>query len=198
MDEKTEQLRDLFLETTEETTITDHQTDTRGSLTDSRDVDQRVAELLTEMRDRYTFQTDLSDEQLQTIVAGYYDDSSDDDLADALSISVDTVRSARHDLHLVRATDFVDAIDRTQLHELYVDNDGVETIADVFGVSVAAARQAHAAIVADDQSRRANHRYRDAFAELFADADLAGSHTDDALEDGLEDATDGLETNVSF
>ena len=198
MDDKTEQLRELFLETTEETTVTEQQTDTRGSLADQPDVERRLSELLTAMRDRYAFQTELSDEQLHTVIEGYYDEVSDKTLANRLSVSAGTVRRARFDLHLVREADFATTVDRDRLRELHANDAACETIADVFDIDTETASRQIEAVEVELESRRANHRYRDAFASLFADADLAATHTDGALEDGLEDATEGIETNVSF
>lgn len=198
MDEKTEQLRELFVETTEETTVTDHQTDQRGSLADQPDVERRLAELLAEMRDRYSFRTDLSDRTLQTIIEGYYEDASDEDLAEQLSIAPETVRQARFDLHLLRSTELAGGADSDRLRQLYADDASIAAIADAFEVSTETAHRYKEAVAVDVQSRRANHRYRDAFAELFSDAALTATHTDDVHEDGLDGATEGLETDVSF
>lgn len=198
MDDKTEQLREVFLETTEETTVTSEQTDTRGSLADRRDVDARLAELLADMRDRYTFQTDLSDAAFRSLLEGYYDGATDDDLAERLSVSVETVRRARFDLHLVRDADFASSVDPERLRTLYANDASVAAVADAFDIDQSTAQQQIETVTVELRSRRANHRYRDAFATLFGDADLAGTHTDDAVEDGLEEATEGIETNVSF
>jgi hypothetical protein len=51
---------------------------------------------------------------------------------------------------------------------------------------------------ADLTSRRANHRYRDAFADLLTDADLSTRLASDARRDGLEAATEDIETDVSL
>lgn len=198
MDDKTEQLRELFLETTEETTVTDEQAETRGSLTDRPDVEERLTDLLADMRERYPFQTDLSDAHLHQLLEGYYDGASDDELASQLSVSAETIRRARFDLHLVRATDFAASVDPARLRKLHATDASVETIADTFELDQSTAERQLEAVTVELRSRSANHRYRDAFAALFADADLAATHTDDALEDGLAEATEGLETNVSF
>ncbi|MBB6647454.1 conditioned medium-induced protein 4 [Halobellus sp. MBLA0160] len=51
---------------------------------------------------------------------------------------------------------------------------------------------------ADLASRRVNHRYRDAFADLLTDADLSTRLASDARRDGLEEATEDIETDVSL
>jgi hypothetical protein len=54
------------------------------------------------------------------------------------------------------------------------------------------------ALAARDESRAANDRYRDEFDSILADADLTGGLTDDVKEDGLRDATEDAEVDVSF
>jgi hypothetical protein len=49
-----------------------------------------------------------------------------------------------------------------------------------------------------DEIRRVNGRFTDEFAELLTDADLEEGLTDDVKDDGLDEATEGMETNVSF
>jgi hypothetical protein len=41
-------------------------------------------------------------------------------------------------------------------------------------------------------------RFRQEFERLLGDGDLADRLTDGVHEDGLDDATEGMETNVSF
>jgi hypothetical protein len=43
-----------------------------------------------------------------------------------------------------------------------------------------------------------NHRFRDAFADLLTDADLSARLAEDARRDGLEEATEDIETDVSL
>ncbi|MFQ3295674.1 MAG: hypothetical protein ACI8VE_002763, partial [Natrialbaceae archaeon] len=53
-------------------------------------------------------------------------------------------------------------------------------------------------IRARDEARRSNDRFRDEFETILPDADLSTRLTGDVKEDGLDDATEGMETNVSF
>ena len=66
MDEKTSDLRDIFVETTGSDTVTERQAESRGTLTDRDEaaVDERVRELVATMRERYDFSTDLDDATL--------------------------------------------------------------------------------------------------------------------------------------
>ena len=43
-----------------------------------------------------------------------------------------------------------------------------------------------------------NHRFRDAFSDLLTDADLSTRLAADARRDGLKEATEDIETDVSL
>ena len=47
------------------------------------------------------------------------------------------------------------------------------------------------------ERRRVGDRFREQFDEILDDADLA-SLTEDVTRDGLDDATDGMENDLSF
>ena len=53
-------------------------------------------------------------------------------------------------------------------------------------------------IEAQDEARTANDRFRDEFEEIVTDGDLTSRLARDAREDGLEEATEGMETDVSM
>ena len=81
MDEKTAELRDLFVETTGEESVTESQADARGSLSSESDeetVDERLADLIETMRERYEFGTDLDDGALVELVRRYHEGADDD------------------------------------------------------------------------------------------------------------------------
>jgi len=127
MDEKTSDLRDLFVETTGSGTVTERQAESRGTLTDRDDavIDERVRELVAAMRERYDFSTDLDDATYARIARGRFEKDDDDEaVATALDekreadgddeergggagseaapvVDPATVRDARFDLHLV-------------------------------------------------------------------------------------------------
>lgn len=200
MDEKTEELRELFMNVTDSEAVTESQEESRGSLTDDASVRERVEELIREMRERYEFQTDLDDDALCRLVGEFYDGAGDTEIADELDVSRRTVVRARLDLHLIRERDTeasfdIDAFGRRVTAE---GETSTNVLAEEFDVSESTVRRYRRVIEARDESRRANDRYRDEFAELLGDADLAAPLTRDAKEDGLEDATEGMETDVSF
>ncbi|MFC6726545.1 conditioned medium-induced protein 4, partial [Halobium palmae] len=101
MDEKTEELRDIFVETTGSDTVTEGQEEARGSLTDERSADERVAELVETMREEYAFVSGLDDDGYEAVVRRYHDGEDDAAIADALGVDPKTVFEARTDLHLV-------------------------------------------------------------------------------------------------
>jgi len=168
MDDKTAELRDIFLDATDgEGTVTERQAERRGSLVDVDDpeaVDKRVRDLVAAMRERDDFDTDLDADAYVALIRGFYDGDDDDTLADRLETGRETVVRARLDCHLVREDD-----DETP--------------------AVAASRE---------RAVRVNHRFRDAFAGLLTDDDLSDRLASDAREDGLREATEDIETDVSL
>jgi len=167
MDDKTAELRDIFLDATDgEGTVTERQAERRGSLVDGdpEAVDASLRDLVATMRDRYDFDTDLDADGYVRLIRGFYDGTDDDTLAEALGIDRETVVRARLDCHLVR-------------------EDDAETPA------VEASRE---------RAVRANHRFRDAFVDLLTDADLTDRLASDSREDGLREATEDIETDVSL
>jgi len=198
MDEKTEELRDIFTSVSDTDTVTEDQEETPGSLTDRPDVDERVAEVVARMRDRYEFVTDLDDGDLHQLVRRYYDGASDADLARDLDGSQNTVVQARMDLHLFRDRDTDAPFDLATLRERLDAADTLQAVADDLDVSPATVRRYRRVLDARDEARRANHRFTNRFDELLGDGDLTGRLATDARRDGLEEATEDIETDVSM
>jgi len=200
MDEKTEELRDIFMDVTDSDTVTESQAATKGSLTDDEAARERLADLVAELRERYAFETELSDGQLCELALSFYDGASDADLARELDVERRTVFRARLDLHLFRDRDLDAPFDVEAFRRRITGPEDVATsdLAEDFDVSESTVRRYRRVVEAQDQSRRANDRYRDEFDSILGDADLAGPMTQEARQDGLEDATEGMETDVSF
>ena len=223
MDEKTAELRDIFVETTGSDTVTERQAESPGSLTDRDEaaVEERVRELVAAMRERGDFSTDLDDPTYARIARGRFELDDDAAIAAALAegddavhvddgnegeseaVDVDpaTVRDARFDLHLVREADreVDDApFDYADLKSLTAEGRSiVDCAAELDAEPDAVAEYARVARV-DLTSTRANDRFRDEFRELLTDADIEGNHAETAREDGLEEATEDIETDVSL
>ncbi|SEK92783.1 conditioned medium-induced protein 4 [Haloferax larsenii] len=201
MDDKTAELRDIFVETTGSDTVTERQSESRGSLANVDDpeaVRERVSDLVSTMREKYEFETDFGDDALVNLVVGYFDGDSDEDLALELDVSPDAVRAARFDLHLVRDADRDAPFEMDRLDKLLVEGADDESIVEALDVDSALVREFRPVAEADIRSTRANHRFRDDFAELLTDDDLSGPLVDDARRDGLKEATEDIETDVSF
>ena len=196
MNEKTEELRDIFTDVTDgEDTVTESQADTRGSLErDERSDEERLRSVVQQMRERYAFETPLSDDDLLTVARGFYDDRSDADLATELDVNEAVVFDARLSLHLIDAAD-ADDLDLAAIRDREEDD---ATLADEYDVSEAQIRRARRVAEAQTQSRTANDRYRDEFDSILADADITERIATDVRDDGLEDATEGMETDVDF
>jgi hypothetical protein len=224
MDEKTSDLRDLFVETTGSDTVTERQAESRGTLTDRDDavVDERVRELVAAMRERYDFSTALDDAAYARIARGHFNEDDDEAVATALAeereadgdaegaedgsgatpvVDPATVRDARLDLHLVREADREvdgDAFDYADLKRLTAEGRSIVECAEALDADPdAVAKYARVARV-DLTSTRANDRFRDEFRDLLTDAEIEGSHAETARNDGLEEATEDMETDVSL
>lgn len=205
MDRKTEELRDIFMDVAGDDTVTESQEESRGSLTDRPDVETALRDVVETLRDRYGFSTDLDDDALVELVELVYDDHTDAEIAAELDADVDAfeVFLARADLHLVDDADLPDETDLVDdggdpvatLRE--TREDGLDAVADAFDVDERGARKAVLALEAIERSRAANDRYRDAFDDVLTDAALS-TNLDDAREDGLDEATEGMEVDVDF
>lgn len=201
MDEQTEELRELFVETTGEETVTESQEAERGDLSADvadADADERIQELLGRMRERYEFASGLNDDALRRIVRGFYADESDAELARAIEEAEETVFLARMDLHLLRETDFEAPFPIADLRELIVADVPLDERIEQLDTDRETVEHYSRVIETDLQSTRANDRFTDEFADLLTDADLRDSHTGDAHETGLEEATEDLETNTQL
>lgn len=199
MDEKTEELRDIFMDVTDEDTVTESQEETRGSLTeDEQAVADRLEEVVAEMRERYGFGTDLADRDLCRVVRGFYEGESDSTVADALDVSRRVVFRARLDLHLVRDRDTDAPFEMATLRELLARDRSVSEIADELDVSESTVRRYRRVVNAQDEARRVSDRFRSEFEDILTDAGITTQMTTDIKEDGLEEATEGMETDVSL
>ena len=198
MDDKTEELRDIFMSVSDEETVTETQAETRGSLsgTDEERVAQRLRELVETLRERESFETDFDTEAYVEAVRAFYDDADDAEIAERLDCAAETAFDARLDLHLVREADRDAPFELCVLRKRRDADD--ETLATDLGVDPETVAHYRQVVAAEDAARGANHRYRSEFDELLADADLAGKFVADVQEDGLREAAEDIETDVSF
>jgi hypothetical protein len=202
MDDKTEELRDLFLDVTDEqTTVTESQEEARGSLTDDgRPVEDRLPSVIEQMQEKFTFETAWDTETYCDLVTGFYDGADDADLAATLDRPPARVFWGRMDLHLLREADPVGVtIEEATVATISdrADDDESALAADL-DVERAAVERCRGVLAAQDRSRRVSHRFQTAFEEILTDAELTVQFTAEAHDDGLDEATDGAEVDVDF
>ncbi|MEF8871582.1 MAG: conditioned medium-induced protein 4 [Haloarculaceae archaeon] len=197
MDEKTAELRDIFIDVADGETVTESQTEQRGSLLRDESVEDRLADVIDRMREQFDFQTSLATDELCTIVTEFYDGESDDGIATVLKIPRDLVFDARMDLHLVRDEDTGD-IDTTALRARLAADEPVGAVVADLDAKPGTVERAVRAVRAENRSKRVSQRFRTEFEEILTDADIADHLTADVQDDGLDDATEGLEVDVEF
>lgn len=191
MDEKTEELRDIFMAVAEDDTVTESQEEPPGSLAaDDADVDDRIAAVIERMRERFEFATELPDEDLVTVVRAFYDGEDDATIADDVGVSPETVFRARMDLHLLRDDDADAPFDVTTLRNR-ADEDAAALAADL-DVSADEIRRYRRVDDARTEARGVSHRFRSEFEDALADAGLSTTMTESIREDGLREATEDI------
>lgn len=200
MDEKTRKLRDIFMDVAEDATVTERQEESRGSLATDDRVDERLRELVESMRERFDFRTALSTDALVGLVRGFYAGASDAEIAAELEDDPDpeTVARARADLHLVTEQDLDAPFDLDDLRDGLDEDRSVSDIADDLDADASIVRRYRHVVETERERKIVNDRYRDEFERLLADRDLEERLTGEVRETGLEDATEGMESNVSF
>jgi hypothetical protein len=199
MEKKTEELRDIFMDVTDEETVTETQEETHGSLGSEADVEQQLLDAVAEMRDALTFETNLSDDEYVAVVRGFYAGDSDADIAaDLDDVAPDAVAAARVDLHLFRDADTDAPFDIAELRDLLEAGASVDDCAADLDADEATVRRFRRVVEAQDAARTVNHRFTDEFENVLRDREISGRMTENVQQDGLDDATEGMETNVSF
>lgn len=197
MDEKTAELRDIFVETTGEEEVTAAQSADRGSLLDDPD-DDRVREVLSRLREETAVATALSLAEHERVVRLFFRTDSDAEIAAELDFDPEVVRQARLDAHLVRETDRQVSFDRERLRRLVAEGVSATEAARAVDADEATVTRHTAVIEAELASRRHNHRFRDELVQLLSDAPLSERLATDTRDDGLEEAAEDIETNVKL
>jgi hypothetical protein len=217
MDEKTADLRDIFIETTGTETVTDEQQNDRGSLIDSDDttVDDRLHAIITQIRNRFDDELSLSTETAALIARGFFnpqfnseagDDNQWSRIADAqLAASIDdpdidseTVFAVRMSLHLITDADRKAPFDLDRLRSLRAEGMTATACADTLETTTETVNRLVRVIEAEAESRQVSHRFRASLANLLSDSALSERLATDARRDGLEPAIDDMETDVSL
>lgn len=200
MDEKTEQLRDLFMEVAEEATVTEQQTDERGSLTTDGPTEERVRRVIERLRDRYEFRSELEIDALLHVVEGWYENEDPSEIADGLGQTVEeeAVTRAAVDLHLVDLDTLDASVELDRVRDALAADRSIDAIAEELEIPEQRLTHYQHVLEVTDERRVVGDRYREEFDRLLADRDLGEQLTEDIQESGLDGATEGLETNTSF
>ena len=196
MDEKTEQLRNIFMDVAGEESVTESQAAGRGSLTDTDEaaVSERLGETVARMRDRYGFRTELDDPDLVTVVREFYAGRDDVELADELDGDESAVVEARLDLHLLRETDDDADFDIGAFRRRVVGDDTDKELAAVFDIDTETAARYRRVIEAQTAARGVSHRFTSEFEDALSDAGLATRHTAAVRETGLDEASEDIDS----
>ncbi|MBX0296009.1 conditioned medium-induced protein 4 [Haloarcula nitratireducens] len=197
MDEKTEELRDIFMDVSEEGTVTESQEATHGTLADvdEAELDDRLADVVSRMRERYEFRTDLDDDALVTVVRGFYEGREDDAIADGLGVAGATVTDARLDLHLFRDSDTDADFDVTAFRRRIAEDDPTDDeLVAAFDVSEAEVANYRRVVEAQAAARQVSHRFQSEFEDVLTDAGLSTRMTESLRQDGLDEATEDIDS----
>jgi len=199
-EKKAEELRDIFVDVTDESTVTEEREEERGTLRGEDEIDDEIREVVDEMRDEHGFETSLDDEEVVQVVRLYHDGASDAEIAGELGDdSLDkTVRRARIGLHLFRDSDFDAPFEIEKLEELMDEGATNSEIADELGVSASTVRSYRRAVEARQRSEDADGEYAERFEAVLEDREISERFTPDAKRDGLEGATEDAEVDVDL
>ncbi len=200
MDEKTKQLRELFMDVAGDTTITESQAAGRGTLQTATDVDSKLRAVIALLLDSYDVRTSIPIDDLVVVVKRFYEGATDAEIATELEVSVSpkTVSRARINLHLITDDDKHPSFDYAAFREDVLSGMPVDALAEAYDVSATTVSWYKLIVETEQERRLVGDRYRDEFARLLDDRDLSAQLTKEIRESGLRDATEDIETNVSF
>ena len=199
-EKKAEELRDIFVDVTDESTVTEEREEERGTLPGEDEIDDEITDIVDEMRDEHGFETSLEDDEIVQVVRLYHDDESDAEIARELGDdSLDkTVRRARIGLHLFRDSDFDAPFEIDRLEQLLDEEATNSEIADELGVSSSTVRSYRRAVEARRRSEEVDNEYAERFEAVLEDREISERFTPDAKRDGLEGATEDAEVDVDL
>jgi hypothetical protein len=194
MDDKTEELRDIFLSVSDEESVTESQTEDRGSLLGESGGDLEA--VIEQLREKFGFELSLSDRERCRLIEGFYNGKKDGELAEELGIEAEAVFEARMELHLLREDE--PRLGEDSLDVIRDSDQSAEALATALGVSADEIRRSRAVLDAQARSRRVSQRFRTAYEERLTDTELTDHLAAETHEDGLDGATEGAETDVEF
>ena len=85
MNDKTAQLRDIFMDVADEGTVTETQQEGHGSLaTDEGSVDDRLRSVIERLRGKFDLRTELDTDTLCRLVRAFYGGADDEEIANSI------------------------------------------------------------------------------------------------------------------
>lgn len=195
-EDRTERLRELFVDVTGDTTVTEQQEPSPTVLGTQHDSDATLRETIQEMCEEYGIQTSLTVDELATVVRLFYDERSDTAIARELGDSSRdrTIARARINLQLFRETDFEAPFDLTHLREMMTNDLPTTSIAEQFNVSETTVRSYRRLLEQEREAIATDYAYPTRFQEILADDEFDDREPDPTLRyDGLSDAIEGAD-----
>ena len=194
-----EELTAIYMDVSKgDTTTTERQEDQRGRWTSNTNTDQQIRSTIEEMHERYDLNTQLSTDQLMTLVKAFFESEGDTEIARRLGdSSLDkTVTRARLGLHLFRERDTTADFDLEALSECFeAGNSGAEC-ARQLNIAASTANQYRRILSAQQEAKRVENTYYERFQRLCSAGGMAEDEDPDAefesdFDDGLADAVAG-------
>jgi len=190
MDEKTEELRDIFVDVAGDETVTEHQESGHGSLlSDEEGVEERLLAVVDSLRERFAVDTELDDDALVTVIRRYYEGDTDAAIAELLETDEDAVFRARTALHLLREADSDAPFELARLRDAEVD---LDALAEEFDLSPAQLDRYQRVVTAQTEARHVSQRFQSEYEDVLHDAGISTVMTDAVRDDGLKEATEDI------
>jgi hypothetical protein len=189
--EKTDRLREIFLDVAGDHTVTEDQQETPSTIESNSVPSDSLRAIIQEMKQKYGFRTSLETDELITLVRLFYEDYSDTAIARELgNASRDkTVTRARIHLQLFRETDFDAPVDLDELRDLLDAETSTTKIAKALDTSKSTIGRYRRILDAEQAAEAVDHRYQQRFEEALSDPETDHSIRE-ALKSGLDDALD--------
>ncbi len=190
MSDKTDQLRDLFLKISTNTTVVEKQATQHGTLKGSAELERALREVVSEMVGRYNIQTKLTLDQLATTVRLFYNGLSDTEIAEQLGDRAlnKTVSRARIKLQLFRESDLALPFDKDEFMQLVIAGCSVKETSEKLDVAPSTVSEYKS--IFDCLEAKEQDGYTKIFEEILSDQEVSEKMVAHISKDGLQDTID--------
>lgn len=189
MTNKTEELRKIFLDVSEEHTLTEEQENGTGNLVVEQDELPLIAEI-QEILGEQGIDTRFPPDEISTIVKRYFKGDSDTGIARKLgNSSLDkSVRRLRIKLHLFRERDFNAPFELKRLESLLADHPdwSHREYADELECGATTISTYKQVIECRQEADRMENTFKDRLQKAIQDGDHPSIHIDDGLDDAID------------